>query len=354
VLHVVAYRPASGATIQAVVSERDLRSSVWGHPGCLAGLRAPAGGSRIESGAPAASSASGARPASGAPGAGRAEPAEADGFLPPVCRVAVETDAAFTSLFGSTSAAGAYAAGLFAAVSEQFRSELQTDVEIAYLALYSSSSEDPWQTPRMGGDAEDLLIEFETAWNGAGWPVQADLAHFLSGANLGGGIAYIAVLCNRGFGYGVSSGLSGAINWEVFDGRPSVFNWDYFIVAHEIGHGLGAQHTNDYCPPLDRCAENCEGMIRCSSGTVMSNCHQCSGGVANIGLHYHAETANVIRREIATSCLGRARLLPGASFSLRLTLAPSSGPGPKRATLSLAHDGQGSPFQVVLAGEAAN
>ena len=51
----------------------------------------------------------------------------------------------------------------------------------------------------------------------------------LSGKSLGGGIAYVGVLCNGTHGYGVSASLSGNFNID----NPSVV-WDLLVVSHEM------------------------------------------------------------------------------------------------------------------------
>merc|ERR1719336_3442158 len=50
--------------------------------------------------------------------------------------------------------------------------------------------------------------------------------------------------------------------------------WDQQVVAHEIGHNFGLQHTHDLSPPLDRCNTDCSTMPS-EGGTIMSYCHQC-------------------------------------------------------------------------------
>jgi hypothetical protein len=62
-------------------------------------------------------------------------------------------------------------------------------------------------------------------------------------------------------------------------------NWDIFVVAHEMGHNFGAPHTHSMYPRIDNCAGG-----DCSvtpNGTIMSYCHQCSGGMSNILLNFH-------------------------------------------------------------------
>ncbi|KAL7537232.1 hypothetical protein ACHAXR_007675 [Thalassiosira sp. AJA248-18] len=124
------------------------------------------------------------------------------------------------------------------------------------------------------------------------------LYHALLGRYLGGGIAFIDSICDKSWGYGVTSDISGTlsnINELVF--------FDFFIMTHEIGHSLGSGHTFDaYDPPVDDCG-NCtikpqsvvettarvsdvtiEGLPLQNAATLMSYCNFCQGGLSNIAI----------------------------------------------------------------------
>ena len=275
------------------------------------------------------------------------------GFTAPDCRLAVETDFQFYSIFGNSTAATQYATQMIAAVSDVFERDTQTTISIAYLGIYTSSN-DPWSTPEAPGSGTgDLLTEFRTAWSGGGWPVAADLAHFVSGANLGGGVAYVGALCSQSFGFGVSANINGNINWGTFTGAPQASNWDFIVVAHELGHNFGSLHTHDYCPPLDECSANCNASSSCPSGTILSYCHLC-GGMSNLRTEFHPHVAEVMRSNVAASCLGDATLAPGGTISLSVSFDPTSSTGGKAATLEFTHaaPNETSPFQIDLTGSA--
>jgi hypothetical protein len=236
------------------------------------------------------------------------------------CRLAIETDYQLYQRFGSTGALTTYVTQLISAVSQRYFTDVQTTLSIAYLGVHSSAA-DPWTSQDSGGNATNLLNEFVGAW-GNNWPVQADLAHFISGANLGGGVAYVNVLCNQGFGFGVSGNISGTIDWGGWTGQPASFTWDFVVVAHEMGHNFGSQHTHSYCPPLDHCYANCDGTTTCSQGTIMSYCHVC-GGMDNIDLLFHPVCANIMRGAVNASCLGLSALAGGGQ-SQRMSAAAMS------------------------------
>lgn len=220
------------------------------------------------------------------------------------CTVAVETDYQLYQQFGNLNAEQNYMAQLLAAISDRYNTEIDVVLTYPYL-MYHTTSNDGWTTQESGGGAGDLLTEFRTAWAG-NIPTDANLAHFISGASLGGGVAYLDVLCNDAFGFGVSGSLGGSVNFPVSQGGG---NWDFIVVSHELGHNFGTSHTHNYCPPIDECAPNgyfgqCQSTQQCSNqGTIMSYCHLCSGGTSNITTFFHPQVKTVMRAAAEGSCL---------------------------------------------------
>ncbi len=267
------------------------------------------------------------------------------------CRLALETDYQLFQRFGSSSELTSYVTSMIAVIGDRYLTDVQTTFVIAYLGIHTNSN-DGWEAQESGGGTTGLLDEFRAAWAG-NWPAQADLAHFLSGAGLGGGVAYVNVLCNQSFGFGVSANLSGAIDWSSWTGEPANFAWDFVVVAHEIGHNFGALHTHSYCPPLDRCHTNCSGPDICTRGTLMSYCHLC-GGMDNLDLVFHPVSADIMRANVNSSCLGDSALLPGDFVQYRVRFDPRTATGPRSAALELAHDAgnEPQPFRVQLGGNA--
>ena len=264
-------------------------------------------------------------------------------------RLVIETDYQYWQQFGSTPAATTYATQMIAAISDRYETDVQASLSIAYLGIHDNAA-DGWTTPDGPGDTGDMLDEFRTAWAGA-WPAAGDLAHFISGANLGGGIAYVDVLCNQTFGFGVSANINGNINWGTFTGAAGALNWDFVVVAHELGHNFGASHTHSYCPPLDQCFSNCNSGTSCTQGTIMSYCHTC-GGMSAIDLEFHPYIASRIRSRIAASCLGGSTIFNGDTATFSVYFEPTSAAGAKSATLSFTHTATNipSPYTLQLTG----
>jgi hypothetical protein len=205
--------------------------------------------------------------------------APADGVLW-IVDMAIETDWEFTgSLFGgNTDASGAYATTVVGAASEIYMRDVGTELQISYLRLWDNPS-DPWN----GGDTSAQLNQFRSYWRDNMGSVQRDLAHMLSGRGLGGGIAWVGVICSTNIGYAVSANIDGFFPYPLEDNHGQ--NWDIMVFSHETGHNFNAPHTHNMNPQIDGCAYG-----DCSvtpNGTIMSYCHLCAGGMSNIVLHFH-------------------------------------------------------------------
>jgi Metallo-peptidase family M12 len=113
----------------------------------------------------------------------------------------------------------------------------------------------------------------------SGFP--GDLAHFLSQRSLGGGVAYLNVICNSNYyKTAVSGNLSNSFN--LFP----TYSWSVMVITHEMGHNLGSPHTQSCTWPggaIDNCYTTeggcAPGPAPVNGGTVMSYCH------LNIGIN---------------------------------------------------------------------
>jgi hypothetical protein len=195
------------------------------------------------------------------------------------CRIAdisVETDWEFHQLFGNEAGAAAYAATLIGAVSEIYVADADMHLRISYLRIWTTSA-DPWTQ----GDTVNQLFEFQDYWNLNMTGIGRHVATMLSGRGLGGGVAYGDAACYPEYDYSVEANLAGWFPYPLEDNNAN--NWDMMVTAHELGHNFGAPHTHDI--GIDNCAGG-----DCSvapNGTIMSYCHLCDGGLANILLNFH-------------------------------------------------------------------
>jgi Metallo-peptidase family M12/Reprolysin family propeptide len=137
-----------------------------------------------------------------------------------------------------------------------------------------------------------------------------DLAHFLSQRGLGGGVAYLNVICNANY---YKTAVSGNLS-NSFALFPT-YSWSVMVITHELGHNLGSPHTqwcgwihsNGTTGPIDNCYA-VEGVCSpgpppINGGTVMSYCHLNVGtNLANgFGLLPSAKIKGIILANI--SCI---------------------------------------------------
>lgn len=127
------------------------------------------------------------------------------------------------------------------------------------------------------------------------------LAHFLSTRALGGGIAWINVICSNSNQTAVSTSLSTTIV------PVPTFSWNVECVTHEMGHNMGSPHTHacawngnntaiDGCGPAAGYSEGaCPTAPLPVSGTIMSYCHLVGGVGINFNNGFGTQPGNLIR-----------------------------------------------------------
>ncbi|HEV8632165.1 MAG TPA: M12 family metallo-peptidase [Thermoanaerobaculia bacterium] len=223
--------------------------------------------------------------------------------------VAIETDFEYYSKFNNTTNATNYVGNLIGYASTIYVNELNTSLVVQSLSLWTTAS-DPWvQSTTACGP-----MEFGHYWNKNHSGVSRTIAHFLSGKGLGGGIAWLGVLCSGGFGasgscpglatdapWGGGYGFTASISGRFDINNPTVM-WDIMAVAHEIGHNFNSPHTHCYAgisgnpSPIDQCyggeggcysgATSLPGPAGAGSGTIMSYCHLTRGSYSDMSLNF--------------------------------------------------------------------
>lgn len=210
--------------------------------------------------------------------------------------IAIDTDYEFTAnVFGGNTVASAdYALTLLGAVSTIYERDVNVSMTVGYLRVWGTDVDPYGGEPEMGA----FLNNVRSHWRNNMQGISRVVTHGLSGRGLGGGVAWVGVLCSPDWGYAVSTGIAGSFPLPPTDHRAG--NWDPFVVAHELGHNFGTGHTHDsYDPVIDGC-----GLGDCSAawgGTIMSYCHGCGGGMANIVLAFHPRVQEVIEATVANA-----------------------------------------------------
>src|SRR5438128_1911093 len=217
--------------------------------------------------------------------------------------VAIDTDQELRAKFPNDSAALDYLASLAAAATSIYERDVAVRLRFSYIRLWGAAPPDPWSATAPGG----ALGEVRTYWNDPANKMDTTagprtVVHFVSGKSVQGGVAYLDVLCNASYGYGVSQ-VYGSFDLS----QPSQI-WDALVVTHELGHNFGTPHTLCYSPPLDKCYANAAGCysgpVVASRGTIMSYCHLLAGGLSNIDLVFGDVVSARIGQSVgAASCL---------------------------------------------------
>ncbi|MCW5922314.1 MAG: fibronectin type III domain-containing protein [Saprospiraceae bacterium] len=208
-----------------------------------------------------------------------------------------------------------YVTGLFNQVATLYANE---NVGIAISQIYIWTSPDPYQGY---SSTSAVLNAFR---NNRGTNFNGNLAHFLSTRNLGGGIAYLDVICFKSYAYGVS-GISAS-----YQNVPT-YSWTVEVVTHELGHNLGSWHTHSCNWPngaLDNCYSpegNCSpGPAPSNGGTIMSYCHLKSYGI-NFNNGFGPVPGNRIRdRVLAATCLPSSGAIPTGLNATNITATSAS------------------------------
>jgi Ca2+-binding RTX toxin-like protein len=151
-----------------------------------------------------------------------------------VAEIAVEADYEFYLDYGSsTTATLAQMELAINIVNEQYEGQVGIRHLVTDTIVRTTRSSNPWTT----SNAEGLLNQlrnFYTTGSGAG-TISGDLCHLFTGRDLNSGatagIAYIEVVCNPAFAFGISTN----------DSRLSFLT---SVFAHELGHNWSLNHCN--------------------------------------------------------------------------------------------------------------
>ena len=193
-----------------------------------------------------------------------------------------------------------WALALLAGVNEIYEGELDNLITLSASYINVWENTDPYAA--YVGNAGGMLDALRTEWlsNPALSSQPRDLVHLLTRRNDTGtgGIAYLNVNCSNSYATGFSSALSNTTSYNL-----NTYSWNLQVVAHELGHNFGSNHTH-WCGwpggPIDNCY-NLEGACggytdnpSAQTGTIMSYCHAVGGGSVNLEFHPTVESSGLI------------------------------------------------------------
>lgn len=193
----------------------------------------------------------------------------------------------------------AWVASLFNEVSILYANE---NVPLSISEIFVWDTADLYQDETSTSGA---LTAFKNHRNNTGF--NGRLAHLLSTRGIGGGIAYVNVLCSNASNYAVSANLG--TNIIPFP----TYSWNVNVVAHELGHNFGSPHThacawNGNSTQVDDCgnvwlSNNGESTGSCfdpdnpiipQDGSVMSYCHLNTGNGISFNVGFGPQPGDLI------------------------------------------------------------
>jgi hypothetical protein len=192
-----------------------------------------------------------------------------------------------------------YVTGLFNQVIAVYNLESVTTL-ISNIMVWTTT--DPFASYTTTADYLPAFRSYRTSFVG-------DLAHALTTRSIGGGRAYLNVLCSSTSRYAVSGIYNSYSNFPTY-------SWTIMVVSHEMGHNLGSNHTH-WCGwaggPIDNCGPSAgypneggscaNGPLPVGGGTVMSYCHLTSSGI-NLSKGFGPLPGDLIRTKVNNaSCI---------------------------------------------------
>ena len=223
-------------------------------------------------------------------------PSQRNNLVPQCVEIGLDIDNYTYNTFADCYEAIDWGLGVLAGVDLVYRTELNDFITLQ--ASYVNVWEVPEPWAGTVNDAGTMLDQLRVEWTSSN-PVLAnanwDMIHLMSkrGDTGTGGIAYLGVVCSPTYAVGFSSAMDNQSDFPVI---PPNFTWNLFVVAHELGHNFGSNHTH-WCGwpggpdhpdeatgstgTIHDCYDSeggCNEPVINEQGTIMSYCHLQSAG----------------------------------------------------------------------------
>jgi hypothetical protein len=187
-----------------------------------------------------------------------------------------------------------YVTGIFNIVQLIYKKE-QIDIQIRELKVWNTADPENAMTT-----TTTVLNSFSARMGSTGF--NGDLAHYVTTKNLGGGLAWVNVLNIIDY---YQTGMSASLDNSL--GAYPTYSWNGMVIAHEIGHNIGSNHTQ-WCGWPGGAIDNCYateggcalGATPTTGGTIMSYCHLTAFGI-NFNNGFGTLPGNLIRNKVATT-----------------------------------------------------
>jgi len=198
----------------------------------------------------------------------------------------------YISFFRNRTRTANYATSLFNMVATVFRRSANVNITLSEVVVWTR--QDPYRaSPNISGyDVLNSFVSNNPSYNG-------QVAHLLTTSQVQDvrGVANTFGFCsgsrrNTGNLFSLSAGITNSFNSNL-----SIFSYDIFIMAHELGHNLGSPHTHDCAwngnnTPIDCCGPSgcaCSAGVP-RTGTIMSYCNN-----KDLSQGFHPQVATRIR-----------------------------------------------------------
>lgn len=221
---------------------------------------------------------------------------------------------AYTENGSTVASVEAWVNAMFAQIAIFF-ADADIPIVLSGIKVYTTNESDPY---RVHSGTLPMLDAFRDSMRNQGF--NGRLAHLLSGRNVGGGRAHLNTLCSSFLNVAVSGNLnSGETSY-------STYVWNISVIAHELGHNFGANHTHDCAWDTDNdpntpnaqiddcgnvwsggspgyCYDSNNKILPGNQATIMSYCHVVGGASINLNLGFHPLVkARIYDRFSSTTC----------------------------------------------------